>query len=644
MGILFVWSVSLHGMEFNNAALEKTISVVWADFVDALVHEVKERGIGKAQTPQDFFVPVLQATIAKTDVRSALHSASSAQEKELKKTLERVLTNVMTEVSDTRPDNDYLEILYQLVATTIKLDDLYLRYHGSEDTRKALRDVVNEINKIITAFETSSASPKERAEAFKDALDALIQVSLKSSEISRLSGIHDLYDSLGYIGSLFTSENVDISFSIMQRCVASVRYALDLIQQRYGGTTQAEAKGGYIRFMKAGAILENCKKVYKLLFSRPRELDWCTCEAASFEIRVALIIRLGQDAKRRFSAYKGRLVYTSIGSGSHLQDYLIIQELRAQGFKFLDINLMELDTRDIKEIHAMLDHPHTDVQKIHAEHLLETALDQAISTAALVKKLDAFMWHAGTIKDRPKAKDRGTYLTLYQNAHDYIDFAIKYPEFKAHILVLVDPSGALFATHDMRQANAILMTPHYQPEKRDIQEQEDEESEVLTDEQLKNALLLLLPRSPGIEAYTTIKKPYDVLYTTFFAAVTDILKQEKVATEYIPQLGRVLTSGRLEKELAQYLNKDFPFKFWFIANAYIAFYDIVVNAMNPAALLYQADCIDEACHSTLTAISDSKKYLTGPILPYELVKTWSPDFERWYPDVKLLTYEPSKDV
>lgn len=647
-------------MEFNNAELEKTISVVWANFIDALVQEVKQQGIGKAQTPQDLFVPVLQATIAKTDVRPALSAASPAHEKELKKTLERVLTNVMMEICDEHPENDYLETLYQLVATTTKLDDLYARYYASEDTRKIVLGFINEINTIISTFEKSSEEASKRAEELRTMFNALEKKFSSETSSGITSDSNDLYQSLSAIDDIFVAENPDTSFELLKRCVASIRYALDLVQLKYQGSRkeeQVEVKGAYLRFFKTGSVIpskaeaisaiNNYKKAYKLLFSRLPELDWCTCPAAPFEIRVALIIRVGQDAKQRFAGYRGRLVYTSIGSGSHLQDYLIIQELRAQGFNFLDINLMELDTRDIKEIHAMIDHPQSDIQRIHAEHLLDAALNQAVLTAILVKKLGAFMWHAGTMKDRPRAKDRGIYVTLYQNARDYIDFALQYPAFKAHILVLVDPSGAVFTTHDIRQANAILMVPRYEPEISSEEEyKKEEEGEEalpdLTDTQFKNSLVLLLPRSAGIEAYTTIKKPYDVLYATFLQAVSDVLRQEKAATVYVPTLGSLLTSGRIQKELVPYLHKDFSYKSWLITNAYIAFHDIVINASQPTALLYQADCIDRECHSKLTAITDSKKYLAGSILPHELIKSWSPDFERWYPDIKLLTYESGK--
>ena len=656
MRIIVFCSMPVFAMEFNNGELEKVISTVWADFIGALIQEVKHNGIGKAQIPQELFVPVLQAILAKADVRAALRVGSPSQQKEFKTILERVLTNTMSELCNEHVENEHLEVLYQLLATISKLDDLYARYYGTEDTRKTLLAVVDELAQAIKVFEVSTQSFKKRAEKLEKYLDAMYTKFSSSSGLAGISGdIHNLNESLISLEEIFDTDFVDTTFSLLKECVASIAQAIDLIQKKYGIAGEHEHKVA----PEVAVSVEKFKKAYKLLFVRPAQLSWCTCPAAPFALRIALIIRVGQDAKRRFSNYRGRFVYTSIGSGSHLQDYLTIQELRAQGFDFLDVNLIELDTKDIKDIHAMIDHPHSDTEKIHAEFLLDTALNQAVYTAALVKKLNAFMWHAGTIKDRSKAKDRGVYITLYQNANSYLDFAMKHPEFKSHLLLLVDPNRIIFTVSNLEHANAVVLVPRYEPmpfsapSQSEIKKTEDEgsesesddededEKEVIEDSQYKNSVLVLLPRSAGIEVYTTIKKPYDIVHDTFFRALTEMLQQEKVATQYVPTLGMLLSSDHLRNELKPYARNVFSYMSWWVSNAYIAFHDIVVNALAPQALLYQTDCTDFVCHSSINAITDIKKYLAEPIIPQGVLDNWKGDygFGRWYPDVKLLTHE-----
>jgi hypothetical protein len=109
------------------------------------------------------------------------------------------------------------------------------------------------------------------------------------------------------------------------------------------------------------------------LYSELPLFKWCDC--ISDAQRITLAINVVNDICKQYSPNKskGPLRYTSIATGSLLQDYIILEELKVRGFTKMTINLIDPGYFSPAEIENLKKFMPLPKDKKHADHLLAIA-------------------------------------------------------------------------------------------------------------------------------------------------------------------------------------------------------------------------------------------------------------------------------
>ncbi len=100
----------------------------------------------------------------------------------------------------------------------------------------------------------------------------------------------------------------------------------------------------------ANGLLKQVKNLTSTQPDKQYDLNWCTCYKPSE--RIFFIIQLVLDIKKQFPNKSTKLIYTSLGSGGLLQDYLTLQELVRAGYNNITINIIDLSYPDITQLPA----------------------------------------------------------------------------------------------------------------------------------------------------------------------------------------------------------------------------------------------------------------------------------------------------
>ena len=281
-------------------------------------------------------------------------------------------------------------------------------------------------------------------------------------------------------------------------------------------------------------------------------LSWCTCVLDGN--RIALIIDLIEQIKVTHPNRNQPLVYTSLGSGGLLQDYLTIKELLNAGYKNINVNLIDLIYPDVpltpKE--GLLNV----TQQIH-----ETFLKQIKD----VPKIKLFKEKIDKLAQKSNSKIT---ITTYNRTEWYKYKASKYNGKKSDILLMVDP-GLTIEDYTM---------PSYPSEASvfGIKIGSDIDPESPEIKQLPS-FFLFMPRQGPAQLYS--RKPKDQRLAKEFdetlKAITNFINQASAKEGYKPQL--------IEKIIE---NTKFRDRIFYIADPHIAFQDLVLHTLSNNPVVY----------------------------------------------------------
>jgi hypothetical protein len=203
----------------------------------------------------------------------------------------------------------------------------------------------------------------------------------------------------------------------------------------------------------------------RIIFSALMELnadpilfDWCGCVPSPERITVAM--NVVNDVSKNYLP-KNQLRYTSIATGSLLQDYIILQELKARGFKSMKINVIDpayyspADLKKIKELVPLSERKQKHIDYIasfnqkHQEGVIEGDEGNLSDSLALEE-----------FTNRLKADGSAIEVIAWENTYDYIARAKQYEKEKSDVVLLIDASSGYFEQPNYPSlANVVLISP-----------------------------------------------------------------------------------------------------------------------------------------------------------------------------------------
>lgn len=366
-------------------------------------------------------------------------------------------------------------------------------------------------------------------------------------------------------------------------------------------TIQEQALTRMLKRMITTALIET------LLKEESGSLEWCTCTAEYKRITLALLVV--NEAREKYPNKNQRIVYTSLASGSLLQDYVILSELLQTHTNIL-VNIIDLEYPDIPAL-AKKDLDPEDPRDLH---MLEMKNKQ--EHAATIDSFKIKM--AQIISTRPVKVDYNFDVTIYQNAYDYITHAKQNPNDKSNILIMTDPAIGSYGMEDFPSlANVINIWVDeekapvftlYLPRHHGVQlyeligfKFEDKPIAVTpkTMQHLRNVLFSLLVQTGASKNYTPRLVQSFLSRTILNEQVTDEamarigfsqlmemrskLKEQALKDDYLPDFGQPLTPIKLG---------NVPVLLSWGADAHISFQDLVWDALVPNAIVYQLYATD----------------------------------------------------
>jgi len=163
---------------------------------------------------------------------------------------------------------------------------------------------------------------------------------------------------------------------------------------------------------------------YFLMKWTTTKLDLCTCTPIG--LRLTLIIEILNETKKLYPNKTQPLVYTSLGSGGLLQDYLTLKQLIEAGYKDIKVNLIDLTYPEVIE-------EYIDPERIKDESEAEyTHLD-------FIKEHPTFEPFEQQLKKIARANNSSIIISTYNTAEWYKYQAQETEPEKSNILVMVDP-------------------------------------------------------------------------------------------------------------------------------------------------------------------------------------------------------------
>jgi len=536
-------------LNLNNDGLEKVVERAWDDYTQCLSNyfdakikgkeplgfkpeELKKLGRDAAVLAERKRIvdQCMGQVFAKLNLAPAL-SGQAAQTPTLRAMLMRLLSTIAFEFF-IYSSSEIAEVLEPFNLGRVADDVLDSGHYTSEQKKTTIANlerVIAELNKLQKG-ELNEKTCKAADETLK-AMTTEDPSWPKAYEGDAISFIAN-----GIFSYLAVPEICEVTWAreLLARDQEYLRYAID----KYNGSKEA------------ARILKRTVDVRNMLLTRPEELSWCGCQSAPLAKRVVLIINLVNDVRRTYKPGQP-VVYVSLAAGMLLQDYLTVEELKRAGYINLDINLVEGDFRT----HAQLKRDikaAAQEDKYHEQNSLNNLLNQAATRAAFIRKIGATVV---LIPNKAGAAVHGIHVTTWSNADHYVEFAERYPQFKANIVVLTDPGGGtLYLDQDQRiNANSFIVY--------DAQGAKwSPEQGYITIMKNPGVYGIYFPRG-GFELYTNRPASYDLSWA----------------------LGPTRT---FEDVLAR---QDAGETVQWIADIYVSLKNIVLSATTPNALIYMLD-------------------------------------------------------
>lgn len=211
-----------------------------------------------------------------------------------------------------------------------------------------------------------------------------------------------------------------------------------------------------------GAITGNKNEVKSILnrllvrafvedFNPSKRFAWCEC--TPWQQRIALIVKLIQEIKEKYTNPADKLVYTSFAAGGLLQDFLLLKELREQGYNNIIINLIDVGYPDpftLRELFA--EFPQEERLQEHIKYLANLS-DIILSLQEVSKsEKEGDIQHAkeyytalNTARIKRLKDELGNVaINNYNSAAAYLARTQKYPNEKSNVLIMVDPDFDFF--------------------------------------------------------------------------------------------------------------------------------------------------------------------------------------------------------
>lgn len=194
-------------------------------------------------------------------------------------------------------------------------------------------------------------------------------------------------------------------------------------------------------------------------------LSMCSCHP--IEKRADFIIKLVNDIKKTYPDTRQNLVYTSLASGSCLQDYLTIQELFLAGYHNLTINIIDLSYPDLFKLPTTQREKNAQYAKLKERkaQLEAEGAKKSIPKAGLPSKEQELYEHYEHLEKIEifKAKVEQLFfnagltgplrITFYTNIDRYLAQVKHAEEDKSNVLVMVDPGQkAVISLPEVQQA------------------------------------------------------------------------------------------------------------------------------------------------------------------------------------------------
>ncbi len=312
----------------------------------------------------------------------------------------------------------------------------------------------------------------------------------------------------------------------------------------------------------------------------PKEsaLHWCTCPNAPFPLRIALIVRVVNDARKEKNPNE-YLGYTSIAAGALLLDYLIVAELIEYGFKEIQVNFIEPEILDLYDIDILATKAEKQVKEPSAHESFINALNASMYLSTFKEKINALAQQ----KIAPRS-DRLDPITIDSYRHEtaYIDRARQYKSERTDILMLVDAAGFLYGVKDPIDAHGFVIT-RTSPDKnnpvwyRNI-----------------NQFIVFLPSSgpQNITSYSNIELNTHPDMKNLYDKVVEVIRANTSPYSVSNIFRKVVTLVQENNDSLKKSSKS-PFYVLWISEAYLVLQDIARQAMNPSGAVYVLSKYDQ---------------------------------------------------
>lgn len=299
------------------------------------------------------------------------------------------------------------------------------------------------------------------------------------------------------------------------------------------------------------AILTNLATTY-IITQATTQFEWCACIRPAK--RLACILFVVAATQKQYPNKDFALVYTSLGSGQLLQDYLQLYLLIQAGYKNITANLIDLAYPQAPRIIG-------DPALLHEEFLQK-------------KPLLSYEQQFSDMEQRLKQLGAYIYIVAY-----------KYPtvtKTKSHILLMVDPGVNVddFTIEPYPSLATILGSPigiteqFYQPPQTP-----EEKPTYLKTETFTFDGYIFLPRFTGISIYTRKIAPSNALIAIInIGAETNAF--ELYNPSFITKLMEEHTIGTIAYKFLQPTEKTV-----FRSDPHLTFQELAVNATDQHAII-----------------------------------------------------------
>lgn len=452
--------------------------------------------------------------------------------------------------------------------------------------------------------------PQQQLLAKKDALESNVKYAWEQC----LKALNEIFPGLTTESYVFTGS---ISKSEFEK-VPSTEENILLIKDTVHSIISKMPKT-FMRFDKQTKTIQ--EQALKLMLERiitsaltelilkdiSESLDWCTCIPEYKRITLALLVI--NEAREKYPNENQRSVYTSLASGSLLQDYVILSELLRSHTNIL-VNIIDLDYPDVPAL-AKED---LNIDSPHDLHILEMKNKQERTA-----DIDSFKIKIAQVISTKESSNYNFEVHVYQTAYEYIARVKQSPSEKSNILILTDPSAGAFGTADFPSlANVIQIWEDqeknpiftlYVPRHHGVQLYKltgllyaDEPLTVApkTMQYLYNQLLPLIVQTGANKNYTPRLVQAFLDRTMLKESVTD----EVLAKIGFPHLMEVRANMRKQALKDGYAGNDLlnpltpiklanmPVLLSWGSDAHISFQDLVWDALAPNAIVYELYAVD----------------------------------------------------